>query len=150
MTKLMKLGRYGVTATLRPRRLCWSQTGNLTGLEQTGRRRPTASRAHSFSPPTPMTPRGIWGVDWLKDSVYSYANTWTLPRTRRCMGCCAPCLLGRYIPVFVDRSMPTRRSSYVTISSPSAPARPREKKPALKKALNLVESFKISWWLFRG
>ena len=28
------------------------------------------------------------------------------------------------------------------------PGRPREKKPALKKALNLVESFKFSWWLY--
>ena len=28
--------------------------------------------------------------------------------------------------------------------------RPREKKPALKKALNLVESFKLSGWLYRG
>ena len=28
--------------------------------------------------------------------------------------------------------------------------RPREKKPALKKGLNLVESFKLSWWLCRG
>ena len=30
------------------------------------------------------------------------------------------------------------------------PIRPREKKPALKKALNLVESFKFSWRLYRG
>ena len=29
-------------------------------------------------------------------------------------------------------------------------ARPREKKAALKKALNRVESFKLSWWLYRG
>ena len=28
--------------------------------------------------------------------------------------------------------------------------RPREKKPAFKKALNRVESFKLSWWLYRG
>ena len=35
-------------------------------------------------------------------------------------------------------------------SGPSKAARPREKKPALKKALNLVESFKRSWWLYRG
>ena len=28
--------------------------------------------------------------------------------------------------------------------------RPREKKPALKKALNGVESFKLSWWPYRG
>ena len=32
----------------------------------------------------------------------------------------------------------------------SVVAWPREKKPALKKALNLVESFKLSWWLYRG
>ena len=31
-----------------------------------------------------------------------------------------------------------------------ATSRPREKKPALKKALNRVESFKLSWWLYRG
>ena len=47
----------------------------------------------------------------------------------------------------LDSILTTRNSdSYLTC----VVGRPREKKPALKKALNLVESFKLSWWLYRG